>query len=310
MINRRQFVKNMAAATASAYFIQPASLLAKTEKEVKISCQQYPWMTFLEREDKNWKTNVTESIKLVAKSGIKGFEPLYESLEEVKLLKQLYKDYEFETESIYVNSILHDASKVDESMEQALAIAKAAKKHGAKIVVTNPSPIRWGGPEDKNDAELMVQAKALNTLGEEMRKSGLTLAYHTHDAEMRQSAREFHHMMHGTDPKNVKLCLDAHWIYRGSGNSQVALFDIVNMYADRIVELHLRQSEEGIWTETFGDGDIDYGRLANVLLENKVNPHLVLEQSVEEGTPNTLNAVVAHQQSYTYAKELFKEFKK
>ena len=85
----------------------------------------------------------------------------------------------------------------------------------------------------------------------------MVLAYHNHDAEMREGAREFHHMLTGTDPANVKLCLDAHWIYRGSGNSQVALFDIVEIYVDRIVELHLRQSHDGIWSEVFGEGDIN-----------------------------------------------------
>ena len=310
MINRRQFVKNMAAASAAAYFTQPASLFAKAEKEVKISCQQYPWTTFMKREGKNWKTNPEESIKMVAKSGIKGFEPSYEKLEEVKMYREFFKDYEFETESVYVNSVLHDITKSEASIEKVLSIAKAAKKHGVKIVVTNPTPIRWGGPENKNDAELEVQAKSLNTLGEQLRKNGLKLAYHNHDAEMRQGALEFHHMMMATDPKNVHLCLDSHWIYRGSGDSQVALFDIVKMYADRIVELHLRQSEGGIWTETFGEGDIDYERLTEVLLSKKINPHLVLEQAVEEGSPHTLNPVVAHQQSLAYAKALFKDFLK
>jgi len=45
------------------------------------------------------------------------------------------------------------------------------------------------------------------------------------DAELRQGGREFHHMLTATNPDDVKLCLDAHWIYRGCGDSQVAVFD-------------------------------------------------------------------------------------
>jgi len=80
---------------------------------------------------------------------------------------------------------------------------------------------------------------------------GLTLSYHNHDIELRNAAREFHHMMVGTDPAYVTLCLDAHWIYRGAGNSAVALFDVLKLYGPRITELHLRQSKDNIWTETF-----------------------------------------------------------
>jgi inosose dehydratase len=123
--------------------------------------------------------------------------------------------------------------------------------------------------------------------------------------EMRQGAREFHHMLQATDPQHVTFCLDAHWVYRGAGNSQVALFDVVRMYANRITELHLRQSKNGIWTEVFGEGDIDYPRLVRELAGRGVRPHVVLEQSVEKGSPDTLTAVDAHRKSLQYTRKVF-----
>ena len=124
---------------------------------------------------------------------------------------------------------------------------------------------------------------------------GMTLAYHNHDAELRQGGREFHHMLTATDPKNVKLCLDAHWIFRGCGDSALALWDALTHYHDRVVELHLRQSIEGVWTESFAmTGDIDYGRLFQFLRDRDVAFHIVLEQAVEGRSPHTLTAVEAH----------------
>ena len=120
--------------------------------------------------------------------------------------------------------------------------------------MTNPSPIRWGGPQSKTDDQLKLQARLLSQLGARLSDLGLVLAYHNHDAELRHAAREFHHMMLGTDPSTVTLCLDAHWIYRGSGNSSVALFDVLKLYGPRISELHLRQSRDGVWTEDLCDG--------------------------------------------------------
>lgn len=175
-----------------------------------------------------------------------------------------------------------------------------------KIVVTNPSPIRWGGPENKSDAQLRAQAVALDRLGRELRAMGLTLAYHNHDIELRLGARELHHMLTATDPAYVKFCLDAHWVFRGCGDSQVALFDVLEHYGERVVELHLRQSKGGVWTEEFtAAGDIDYARLADWLRRRKMRPQLTLEQAVEAKTPTTIDAVTAHRRGAGVVRTLF-----
>lgn len=102
-------------------------------------------------------------------------------------------------------------------------------------------------------------------------------------------------MLAGTEPDLVKLCLDAHWIYQGCGNSEVAVFDILTIYHSRIVELHLRQSSNGVWNESFSmEGDISYTRVCNYLLERSIEPYIVLEQAVEDSSPNTLTSVEAH----------------
>ena len=128
-----------------------------------------------------------------------------------------------------------------------------------------------------------------------MKKEGIALAYHNHDVELRHGAREFHHMLTATSLENVRFCLDAHWVFRGCRNSEVAVFDALAHYADRIVELHLRQSKGGIWMETFHkSGDIDYQRLFDHLAEKKISPHFVLEQAVDKESPNSLSPEEAH----------------
>jgi inosose dehydratase len=122
---------------------------------------------------------------------------------------------------------------------------------------------------------------------------------------MRASAREFHHMMLGTDPAQVGLCLDAHWIYRGAGNSQVALYDIVQLYGSRIASLHLRQSRGGVWTQALGDGDIDYQPLVARLRELRFAGPLIMEQAVEKGTPTDLPPVERERQSRAWVRAMF-----
>lgn len=262
------------------------------DTEQRISCQWYSWFTYFQREGRDWAADLDLSFAEFSKAGYKAFEPNFNSLEEVDAYRLPLEKYDIKIESFYVNSILHDEDKLSESMEQVLAISDAAKTLGARIVVTNPSPIEWGGPQNKNDHQLDVQARALEDLGKELKQSGMTLAYHNHDAEMRLGAREFHHMM-STDADSVSLCLDSHWIYRGAGDSQIALFDIVELYRDRIVELHLRQSLQGLWTEAFGVGDIDYSKLSADLKKHDMAPLIVMEQAIEEGTPHKMQAISA-----------------
>jgi inosose dehydratase len=112
-------------------------------------------------------------------------------------------------------------------------------------------------------------------------------------------------MMLATEPDCLALCLDAHWVYRGAGHSRVALFDVVKLYGQRVVELHLRQSQGNVWSETFADGDIDYHALRKALARSGIEPLLVLEQGPEPGTPQTMAVEAAHRESCRYAREVF-----
>jgi len=303
MMHRRRFIKSAGLAFAAS--VLPQFAISKA-KELDIACQQYSWMTYFKREGIAWLADPQTSLDAYVRSGLNGYEPSFNSPSEVAQLQMHLKKNNIWCKSMYVNSVLHEEKQVDKNINDIVAISKAAYKIGIRILVTNPTPIRWGGPENKSDKQLKTQAKALNRLGVELKRMGIKLAYHNHDAEMREGAREFHHMLTGTDADNVKLCLDAHWIYRGAGNSQVALFDIVDLYADRIVELHLRQSNNGVWSELFtGTGDIDYFRLAAILAEKSLSPHVVLEQAIEEGTPHTMGTVAAMAKSVENIKTVF-----
>jgi inosose dehydratase len=305
--SRREFLKNTVLATGLAAVV-PSVLSAAGSAKLHVACNQYPWGTFYAREKRDFNALLDSGLAEVKASGNDGFEPGVGGLQQIEQMTPLLKKHGLEMRSLYVNSTLHEAGLADKSIEEVLAGAAKAKAFGTRILVTNPSPIRWGGPENKTDEQLAVQAAALDKLGARLRQMGMVLAYHNHDIELRNAAREFHHMMVGTDPANVTLCLDAHWIYRGAGNSQVALFDVLKLYGPRITELHLRQSQNNIWTEVFGPGDIDYPRLTDYLMKIGVKPLLVLEQAVEAGSPNTMNAVEAFKKSTQYTRQLFAGF--
>lgn len=302
LASRRQF---LCTAAVTAGTLALAGRAGAEEPKLHVACNQYPWVVYYRREGRDFAASLEEGLGELAASGLDGYEPLVTAPAQIDQVAPLLAKSGLEMRSLYVNSTLHEPAQADGSIAEVLAIAAKAKALGTRIVVTNPSPIRWGGPEDKNDAQLRTQAASLERLGKELRALDMVLAYHNHDAELRAAAREFHHMLAGTDPQWVTLCLDAHWIYRGAGNSQVALFDAVKLYGSRITEVHLRQSRQNVWSETLTDGDIDYPALATSLAELGLHPHVVLEQAVEDGTPKSMTTVEAFRQSAAYARKVF-----
>jgi inosose dehydratase len=265
-VSRRKFIQSTVA-IATAFSAMTNNGFCSNGENLHISSNEYSWKVFLNRDKIDLFKSLDENLKTVAKSGMNGFEPFASSPEDIDRIYPALQKNGLEMRSLYVNSLLHEKDKAEQSIEQIVKTAHRAKDVGTKIIVTNPQPLSWGDHgKHKTDEQLIIQAESMNTLGAKLNELGIDLAFHNHTPEMLQSAREFHHMMVGTDPRYVKLCLDSHWVYRGAGNSQVALFDIVELYGERIVELHLRQSQNGIWSETFAEGDIDYNRLASKFL--------------------------------------------
>ncbi len=236
-------------------------------------------------------------------AGLSGWEDAFRSPADVGPVAADAAAAGLAMRSAYVFGAFHEEALAARSTETALAICDALLPYGVTRFISNPDPLPGGAP--KSDAQLRTQAKALETLGRALRARGGDLLYHTHAPEMQAAAREFHHMMAATDPAALSLCLDIHWVYRGAGNSMVALEDIIRLYAPRISELHLRQSKGGVWDETVGDGDIDLATVAAMLADRGVRPLLVLEHAYEDGTPQTMDPVMAHAASVATITRLF-----
>lgn len=301
--SRREFIR------VSGLGAMGLMTMSATEKnKPSIYLQEYPWRTFMERDGIFWHDDPIKSIQGLMSSPFKNIEPIIDSFEYFKVIRSSIEWSSLDIGSVYFNSVLHEKKNINQRTGQVIEIASFYENIGAKIIVINPSPTSWDKPKDKTDDELDTQAKALDLLGKVLADLGILLAYHNHDVEMRKDARELHWMMKNTNPEYVKYCLDCHWVYRGGGNSSSELFNIINLYGGRVIEIHLRQSSGGIWTEFFADGDIDYRKVAKVLKSKNIKPRLVLEQAVEERSPNTMGPIESYQLGVQYAQKIFAEF--
>jgi inosose dehydratase len=281
----------------------PAEAFSPPAEEPHVAINQWSVSVLRQRDRSRPEITREQELAELAACGINGLEPGLHSPEQVDAVASELAAHGLEMRSIYTGSDLVDPATTGREIERIVALAKRAQGAGTKIIVTNPQPLP--NRQGKSDSQLEAQAAGLNTLGRELASLDVTLAYHNHDVELDHAAREFHHMMLATRPECLSLCLDAHWVYRGAGHSSVALFDIVSLYGQRVVELHLRQSQDNVWSEAFGAGDIDYRALWAALRKHGVSPLLVLEQGPEQDTPHTLEVSQIHQMSVRHAKEVF-----
>jgi inosose dehydratase len=298
---RRRFLQSAAAAAVAAPWA--GQLARAAEPRLHVACNQFCWINMYGREKKNFNADLDAGLAQVKLSGMDGLEAMLGSPAAAEQMVSLLKKHGLEMRSCYTGATLHDPAAVEESIQRVVATAQQAKEQiDLRIVVLNPTPLPGQG---KSETQLATQARAMTQLGGRLAELGVTLAYHFHAPAWQNDGREFHHVMTETDPKLVQLCLDTHWVYRGSGNRVDRVYDVVQRYGSRVAELHLRQSQDGVWTEAFTTGDIDYPRVARGLKEHGVQPLLVLEQAVEKGTPHTMDAVESHRRSRAYVEQVF-----
>ena len=261
-----------------------------------IGAQEYPWFQHYQQRQLQPREHLGEILAAVRAAGLEAWEPCLPEESSVPMWRDLLGEHGLQMPSAYLGGILHEGD-AQQIVEKAVAQAAAAKSLGVRIVVSNPNPIAWGSAENKTDPQLRFQAGVLEKISGGLKAQGQTLAYHTHDPEMRCGAREFTHMMRAIDPELMGFCLDVHWIYRGCGNSQVAVEDILGIYGHRVVSLHLRQSHGGIWAEHLQEGDIDYSPVWRFLKSRGFDGPAIIETAFEDGTPRELPMEESHRLS-------------
>jgi inosose dehydratase len=195
--------------------------------------------------------------------------------------RDLLGQFQLRPESIYANTTLHEMPAAEASIHAVLEVAAFLKPLGTRIIVTNPSP--KPNQVRKSDKELKTQVHYVNQLGEALRRQGIRLLLHHHTPELRDNAREWWYELEHTNPKSVGCCVDVHWAFRGSQE----VMPFLRKVGARVEDVHLRNSQHGVWMEDFGPGDVDYAPVAEYLHQINYQGLLTVELAYEKGTPMT-----------------------
>lgn len=289
MTTRRQFLAGMAA------------MAAKSGYDPKLMLQPYVWTQQFQKEKVALNDGLEKLFSASQRAGFTRMELINSFLApDLKdRTTALVRQYNFDIPVVYHGGPFYDAESAERTISQILATADAAKELHAGWINTNcnPKPKR----ERKTDMELDTEVRYLNRLGEHLKERGVRLMLHNHDADMMEGAREWRHILRATNPKLVWFCVDVHWVYRGKQDP----LELLRAAGQRLASLHIRNSVNGVWSESLGDGDVDYAAVTRLLQQMKYKGLLAVELAYEKETKTTRSLEEDLKISREYAQRVF-----
>jgi sugar phosphate isomerase/epimerase len=123
-------------------------------------------------------------------------------------------------------------------------------------------------------AQYEKAADVFNAAGAEIKKAGLTFAYHNHAWEFEEfdGVKGIHRLNELIDPRLVKLCVDVYWVSIGGENPA----EFITRYADRAEYFHFKDGAPGEFVE-LGQGTVDLVGAKDAALKT-VKEWIVVEQ--------------------------------
>lgn len=248
-----------------------------------LAVQAYVWQQALARQKRTIADGAEEVAASLAGAGFRTVEltSAFFTPELAPRMLDLLARHGLKLAVVYNGGAMHEPAAAGRTIDDTLALAERVKPAGIAAVSFNANPKPKG--ERKTDAELETQTRAIGSLGRRLHAQGLKLLVHEHAPELAENAREWRHMLRGTDPKHVGICLDVHWVLKGGLDPMTLLAEA----GSRLGSLHLRNSRNGVWLEEVADGDVDYTKVAEYLRKNRFQGWLVVELAWEGATEIT-----------------------
>lgn len=254
LVQRRDFIRQTSL-LGSAALVMPSLFGRDTKKSYKMGLQLFTMRADMGKDP-------VGSLKKIAAIGYQdletyGYDPVNNKYYGMAAgdFKKVLEDNNLTTSSghydfaQYLNKPQDDLKKY---LDECIAGAHAT---GQKYI-TWP----WLSPDSRSIDSFRLLSGKLNLMGEQVKKAGLTLAYHNHDFEFTEHDGKIGYdiILKETDPELVKLQMDLFWVAHSSKRSPHELF---TLQPGRFVMWHIKDmSTDKRYTE-LGNGTIDFTKI-------------------------------------------------
>lgn len=290
-MNRRSFLAAGSAALAAH---------AAPEYDPVMQAGVYVWTQNYSREGKRAQDHIPEICAAFARAGYRDVELMSQFFEPGldRITLRALESNGLKCSTVYNGGPMHTRDGARLTIAATVDLAQRIQRsRPLDAVVFNPNPVGRA----KTDEELKVQAEALETLGWALWNSGVRLMLHQHAPELADNGREWRYMLANTDRRYLRVCLDTHWVYRAG----LDVMTLLKECGSRLYGLHVRNSQGGVWTEEFGDGDIDYRPVAQHLRSTGFTGYLSVELAWDKETRITRPLEESLRRSLDYAVKIF-----
>ena len=299
-MDRRQFVKQMAAASAVIAGAGFAGYgCSEPPKNIRWSMGWILWRDFR-------KANIplSEAVQNMSDLGLDGIEytPRKDELEKFGFTRESFRDLLTEKKltvaANYFGGDFHDSEKRDDILSAFKNTLENLKFYGAKnVVIGPPGRGNWSdhlhatGDGDESDIPNKIRAMApfLNELGKIAQDAGMEIGLHPHLNTIVENPAEIDMIMELTDPRYVGMAPDTGHIDLGGGNS----VEIIKKYSTRLCYFHLKdvsgtfeRPHFGPNLRELGNGEVDFPGVMAVLKGIGYKGWLNVEQDNTQITPS------------------------
>lgn len=247
-----------------------------------------------------------------AEAGYKGIElgPVGFMPEDPVILAEALAEHDLTLIGGVVFRAFHDPGQWDDVLDGAVRTCKALQAHGAEhlVLIDSISPRRAGTAGRADAAEQMDRQEwdafrdriaHVARMGAE--DYGLTVGIHAHAAGFMDFEPELERLLHEVDERILKICFD-------TGHHSYAGFDPVKFmekHIDRISYMHFKDIDPKVKADVIskgtgfyeacgqgifcnlGDGDVDFPRVREILMENGFDGWCTVEQDCDPTLPGT-----------------------
>jgi inosose dehydratase len=248
-----------------------ASPLLASSTGISLGCQTNAWAIDPSRFD-----SLLSVLAKIGELGFAGFETGFRNLQSQAdhpgSARQQIESSGLQFFGVHIFLLRYDEQAHIAPAELYERVAETGAALGAQRLILSGAPASI-------DQELARKVEGLHNAGKAAKKLGLKLAYHNHDKEFQNGAREMQRLLQATDPDLVSFLIDAGHAFQGGAD--VPAF--IEQNYGRITGLHLRDFHDGKQVP-LGSGDFPLAQVAAVLKKTNWQGWVLAEEEREDGS--------------------------
>jgi sugar phosphate isomerase/epimerase len=283
-MNRRNFLRNASISMAALSLSAKGSMIPslKTTSTPKTFVGIHVWVYAAKQPGYDVSPILGQIFSDAAYAGFDGVETMEQPLRSTnftKQIKELIEQHKVRLLGSSYGAEMWDKNSTNKIYEDVdLIFSNMASVGGRTFGVSVGAPRGRKKTEEEFDTQAELLKKIIS-LGE---KRGIVLNLHNHVGEVADNMYD----LRGTLKRipDVRLGPDLNWLLRAGINP----IDFLHEFGSQVIFLHLRdQLSNGKWSESLGEGNVNFTEIAGVLKEIKFKGDAVIELAHENGFVTT-----------------------